>query len=207
MSAHAVVIDCEWLVDEGARERFWCGPNDPDPIVVQIGAVRLDLSGDFPITGELDLVVAPVDRTGAPCPIPDLFVALTGVTPARIAAEATSLAEAIARLDVFSGGARLWSWGKDELHLVAISCYLAGIAPPLPASRFGNASALCLKAGMPWEDVQRTRSGDLARYLGIETPSDGRPHDGLSDARSVALSLQTLLREGRLAPADLAGSP
>lgn len=126
---------------------------------------------------------------------------LTGITPARIAAEGVPLAAAIARLDRFADGAKLWSWGKDELNLMAIGCWVAGIVPAIPPARFENACKLCLAAGMPYEDLQRTRSSDLARFFGVETDA-AQAHDGLADARSVALALQTLLRDGRLTPDD-----
>lgn len=201
MVAHAIVYDCEYLVAEGAYQRFWCGPFDPDPIVVQIGAVRLELTGDYALGAELDVVLTPLDRHGSACAIPDLFVRLTGITAERIAAAGLPLAAALARLDAFADGARLWSWGKDELNLMAISCYIAGIAPTIPAARFVNACKLCLKAGMPYEDLARTRSSDLAGYFGVAAPQ-ARAHDGLADARSVALALQALLRDGRLTPDD-----
>jgi len=41
----AIIYDCEFLVSDGAQQRFWCGPTDPDPVIAQIGAVRLDLGG------------------------------------------------------------------------------------------------------------------------------------------------------------------
>nr|WP_275078093.1 hypothetical protein [Pseudovibrio sp. W64] len=37
----AVVFDCEFLTSEGAQRRFWCAPFDPDPVIAQIGAVKL----------------------------------------------------------------------------------------------------------------------------------------------------------------------
>lgn len=197
MTAHAIVYDCEYLVSEGAYQRFWCGPYDPDPIVVQIGAVRLELAGDFPISAELDVIVKPRDRYGAEYAIPQTFVDLTGITAERIASEGTTLETALARLDAFAAGARLWSWGKDELNLMAISCYVAGLGAGIPATRFENACKLCLEAGMPYEEIVRTRSSDLARSCGVET-AEPRAHDGLADARSVALGLQKLLRDGRL---------
>lgn len=95
MVEHAIIFDCEYLVSEGAYQRFWCGPYDPDPVVVQIGAVRLELSGDYPISAELDLIVKPVDRYGIDYEIPGTFVDLTGVTAARIASEGTTIGTAI----------------------------------------------------------------------------------------------------------------
>ena len=43
----AIIFDCEFLVIEGAPQNFWCGPFDPDPVIAQIGAAKLDLQGDF----------------------------------------------------------------------------------------------------------------------------------------------------------------
>lgn len=204
--SHAIVFDCEFLVCEGAPGRFWCGPFDPDPIVVQIGAAKLGLAGDFPVLDTFRVHIAAVDRFGAPAPIDPVLTALTGITAETVAAEGVPLAKAIAAFDAFSEGARFWSWGKDEINLMAISTYVAGIAPTLPPTRFGNASALLLEAGVPRETVERTRSNELVGLFGIAHPPL-RAHDARDDALSVAFVLQHLLREGRLAPARLASAP
>ena len=60
----AVLFDCEFLCNEGSQRRFWCGPHDPDPVIAQIGAVKLGLEEDFPILETLTLYVRPVDRDG-----------------------------------------------------------------------------------------------------------------------------------------------
>lgn len=198
---HTVVFDCEFLVSEGAPGRHWCGPHDPDPLVVQIGAAKLDLAAPFEIVDTLGTVIRPVDRHGAPCPIDPAFAALTGLDEATIAATGVPLAEAVRQLAAFADGSMLWSWGKDELNLMAISCYVAGLAPPVPADRFGNACRLLLRAGMAYEDIKTTRSHSLPGRFGLETPSP-RAHDARDDARGVAMVLQHLLRAGRLAPAD-----
>jgi hypothetical protein len=60
----AIVFDCEFLVTENAQRRYWCGPYDPDPIIVQIGAVKISLNGDFEIVETLKTYITPVDRHG-----------------------------------------------------------------------------------------------------------------------------------------------
>ena len=107
--------------------------------------------------------------------------------------------EALVALERFAGGARLWSWGKDELNMVAVSCYVAGIAPVIPAHRFDNAVKLVIAAGMPLEDVGKTRSSTLARYYGVELPAL-KAHDALDDALSLAYAFQHLLKTGKLQP-------
>lgn len=42
----AIIFDCEFLCIEGSQRRFWCAAIDPDPIIAQVGAVKLGLEGD-----------------------------------------------------------------------------------------------------------------------------------------------------------------
>ncbi|HWJ71951.1 MAG TPA: 3'-5' exonuclease [Kaistia sp.] len=201
----AILFDCEFLCLEGSQRRFWCAAHDPDPVIAQIGAVKLGLDGDVAILDRFSAYVRPVDRFGNRYRLDPFFTALTGITEDDIETNGVDLAEALAALDRFSGGARFWSWGKDELNMVAISCYVAGIPPSIPAWRFDNAVKLLLAAGMPIEDLARTPSNKLADYYGVEHPPL-RGHDALDDALSVAYTLQHLMRSGRL-QAEAFGSP
>ncbi|MCF3643073.1 exonuclease [Rhizobium sp. TRM95111] len=201
----AIIFDCEFLTVEGALTRFWCGPNDPDPTVVQIGAVKLALADGHAILERLKLHVTPLDRHGRRHAIDPYLTELTGITADVIDREGTDLQAALGRLAEFAGPHRLWSWGKDELSMIATSCYVAGIAPPIPARRFDNACKLLLKAGMPYEDLIRTRSSGLASYFHVPHPPL-RAHDALDDAMSITLVLQHLLRAGRLAKDDFTGT-
>ena len=199
----AIIFDCEFLTAEGAQSRFWCGPFDPDPVIVQIGAVKLGLQGDIPILERFRCYVRPTDRTGSPVALDPFFTKLTSITEDIIASEGVPLIDALARLERFSASARLWSWGKDEFNMIAISCYVEGLDPPIPVTRFGNACQLLLKAGMPYDDMKTTRSNRLSAYYGIEHPPLGA-HDALDDALSVAYTVQHLLRNKALVPSDLA---
>jgi len=193
----AVILDCEFLCLEGSLQRFWCGPQDPDPVLAQIGAVKLGLAGDFPLLDTFEAYVRPIDRHGTPYALDPFFTELTGITAADIETQGVTLHEALRGLDRFAAGAGFWSWGKDELMMVAISCYIAGIRPPLPAHRFDNAAKLLRAAGMPEADLAKTRSSGLADYYGLAHPPL-KAHDALDDARSVATTLQHLLRTGKL---------
>lgn len=203
MADWAILYDVEFLTLEDSASRFWCGPHDPDPVIAQIGAVKLGLTGAFDVIDTFRAYVTPPGRGGTAQQMDPFFTRLTGITEAQIAAQGQPLAEALAALDAFSGGARLWSWGKDEFNMVAISCYVAGIAPPIPIERFGNAAALVLKAGMPYGDVKRTRRNMLAAYFGLKIEGL-RAHDGLDDALSLAHAMRHLLTEGRLTATDFA---
>ncbi|MDB2369222.1 exonuclease domain-containing protein [Octadecabacter sp.] len=197
----AIIFDCEFLVTENAQRRYWCGPHDPDPVIAQIGAVKISLNEDFQILETLKIYVAPVDRNGAQYKLDPFFTKLTGITQETIDTDGVSLLEANNKLRDFSGKAKLWSWGKDELNMMAISCYIAGIEPCLPAHRFDNACRLLLASGMPYEDLVKTRSNALADYFGLEHPPL-RGHDALDDALSIAYVIQHLLLSEKLSSAN-----
>lgn len=199
---HALIFDCEFLTAEGAPSRFWCGPFDPDPVIVQIGVVKVGLAGDFPILDTLRCFVIPRDRHGARYALDPFFTRLTGITEDQITHDGVPLEQALQRVLAFSGGAKLWSWGKDEFNMIAISCYVERIAAPIPATQFGNACTLLLKAGMAYDDLRKTPSNKLADYYRISHPQL-RGHDALDDALSVAYVIQHLLRQEMLEPADL----
>jgi DNA polymerase III epsilon subunit-like protein len=165
--------------------------------------VKIGLTDDFPILDTLRNYVIPKDRHGERIPLDPFFTKLTGISEANIDDEGVPLPKALDRVRAFADGAKLWSWGKDEFNMLAISCYVEGMVPPIPVTQFGNACDLLLKAGMPYEDLKKTRSNTLAGYYKIDHPPL-RGHDALDDARSVAYVVQHLLSEGALSPADVA---
>jgi len=202
MSGTAIIYDCEFATAPGAPQRFWCGPEDPDPIVFQIGAVRMSLAPPYEALERFEVLIQPLDRSGAPLDLHPLNAKLTGVTPERLAQEGTTLADALDRFAAFAGQDRMWAWGKDEFNMVAISCYVAGIEPPIPAVQFGNAPELFLAAGVPLDVIHGLRSNTMLDHFGLSLP-DARGHDALGDARMVAEVLRHLMLEGRLHPMRL----
>lgn len=80
----AIIFDCEFLCLEGSQRRSWCAAHDPDPVIAQIGAVRLGLEGEFPIRWTYKAYVQPIDRFGNRYAIDQFFTKLTGLhKPAR----------------------------------------------------------------------------------------------------------------------------
>jgi len=175
---------------------------DPDPIVFQIGAVRLSLEPPFDSLEQFEVLVRPRDRSGALIVLDPLNARLTGVSAARLADEGVEVSEALRRMDEFAAGDPMWAWGKDEFNMVAISCYVAGIAPPIPAHRFGNAPVLFLAAGVPLEVIHGLRSNTMLEHFGLSLQG-ARGHDALGDSRMVAEVLRHLMQAGRLDPARL----
>lgn len=192
-----VIFDCEYLTKAGAMGRMWSDHNDPDPIVVQIGAVRLDLDDDARIVDQIKIYIKPEDRHGTPYPLDPYFVDLTGVTNEVIDRDAVDLGSALREFDAFSRGTSLWSWGKDELFALGVSCFIHGITPPIAPARFGNLKLILSKAGMPDADIKSTSSGEIADYYDVGNPSLSK-HDALDDTLSLAQALKHLMTLGHL---------
>ena len=194
---HFIIFDCEWLTDEGAWERSNCGPNDPDPQIVQIGAIKVALDKELSILQKLNLYIFPRKRNGEYWDIPVFFSEFTGITKDVIEKNGKELIHAINAFSDFSKDCcSLWSWGKDEL-CIAKSCYLTGINFPISAGSFGNISKVFLKAGMPLADVLKTNSGKLSRYFGVPLKNH-REHDALCDVLSIHGALKFLYQSGKM---------
>ncbi|MEP2703479.1 MAG: exonuclease [Roseibium sp.] len=204
--SHVIIFDCEYMTADGAMGRLWTGPVDPDPIVVQIGAVKLSIEDNYSVLATERIFIRPMDRLGKPLALDPYFVELTGISQDLMDQECVPLEDALHQFNSFAADAPFWSWGKDELNLLSISCFIAGITPMIPAHRFGNARALLLKTGMSQDDIMATNSGQLAEQFGIAM-SARQHHDALNDATSVALVLQHFLKSGQLVTDDFARPP
>ncbi|MEQ6249188.1 exonuclease [Sulfitobacter sp. HNIBRBA3233] len=197
------VYDCEFLTAPGAPARFWCGPDDPDPLCVQIGAVHLSLGAPFAVSDPVGWYVSPRDRDGQIAPVDPLLTRLCGITDAQLQAEGLALADALAALSDFARGSLLLGWGKDELLTFAPSLFVQGLTSPIPAAQFRNAPPLLVTAGEDLETVHRLRSNTICGHFGLDAP--GPAHDARADAAAVATALSHLLNTGRLSAADITG--
>lgn len=180
----AIVFDLEFTAWEGSMARGWLAPGEFKE-VVQIGAVRLD-DRTLEETAALDLLVRP--RLNPV--LSAYFETLTGITNARLAAEGIDFAEAWRRFSGFARGARLYAFGRDDLVLAdnARLCGLDGL-PALPPYRNVN----------PWLrangiDLSGGHACDVGPLCGV--PFEGRTHDALDDARSVAAGIRALIARG-----------
>lgn len=196
-----VLYDCEFLTAPGAPQRFWCGPDDPDPLTIQIGAVRLSLDAPFEVSAPVGWYVFPMDRDGQRVALHSLVTKLTGITEEHLDQEGLPLADALCALDRFSEGAPLLAWGKDELLSLAASLFVQNAASPIPAHRFRSAVPLVVTAGEPVETVETLRSNTICAHFGL--PNAGQAHDARGDALSVAHALRHLLASNRLSALDV----
>jgi DNA polymerase III epsilon subunit-like protein len=192
-----IIFDCEWLTDNGAWERSNCGPYDPDPQIVQLGAIRIALNPELTILQQFNQYVRPRTRTGEQHVIPEFFSEFTGITKEKIAKDGKNFSEVIDDFLSFSNQADcFWSWGKDELA-IAKSCYLSKLTFPIAPDLFGNISKIFLKAVMPLSDILKTNSGRLAQYYGLSL-NNHNEHNALCDVLSIHASLKHLSDLGKL---------
>jgi DNA polymerase III epsilon subunit-like protein len=202
MSGSFVIFDCEWLTDEGSNSRFWCGPHDPDQVLVQIGAVKVAITDSVEIAELFSMLVKPVDRFNAPHPVSAFFTQLTQITPERIQAEGKPVQEVLTQFAEFCGSDMVWAWGKDENVAMALAAFYGGFPPTLPATQFDNMSKIFLKAGMEHDVLVKTRSNQLAAHFGVD-PGELTAHDGLDDALSIFHALKFLVDQKKVNPAWL----
>lgn len=197
----AIIFDTEYLSIEGSMQRFWTGTGDPDPIVVQIGAVKVDLDDGCAVLASRKINIRPVGRKGEPLHISEYLERLTGITDAELARSGVTLARALRELDALSDGGSLWSWGKDEIFMIGVSCLINGIAPLIEARRFGNCKDLMVSAGMSAARIAETTSGQLAGVFGLGA-GGRRQHDALDDAMSLTVTIRHLFTTGALSRQD-----
>ncbi|WP_294225477.1 hypothetical protein [uncultured Shimia sp.] len=191
-----VIFDTEYLSCDGAMYRVWSAANDPDPILVQIGAVLVDLDGPARVVDTLNVIVTPQDRHGRVCQLDPYFVQLTGLTDQQLETEGVPLRDALEMLDSFSQGSDFWSWGKDELFALGISCFVQGLSPSIPARRFSNLKSV-MHSAISERDIANINSSELSQFFGLNGPNL-RAHDALGDATSLSAALIHLLETNKI---------
>jgi inhibitor of KinA sporulation pathway (predicted exonuclease) len=183
-AAYVAIFDTEYTSWEGAMARRWSGPNEYREIV-QIGAVKLALSDGMAEVAAFDVLTHPVFN-------PDLsgyFTALTGITNQALAARGTSYADGLAAFAAFTADcALILSNGADDGHLRQ-NCGWRSVAWPFAEGVFDDLRPdFAATLGRP---LSETISCDLPRLFGL--PFDGPTHDGLADARAIAVALRHVL--------------
>jgi len=171
-----IVWDLEFTSWEGAQARDWSGPGEEKEIV-QIGAVRL--SPTFEEIAAFDLLVLlrlnPI--------LSDYFKALTGLSQERLEADGVSWPEALSRFSAFCHGAGLILANGSDGEVLERNCDLWHMPSLIPLERFRS-----LRPALEAKLGQGVSSGAIAGLLGLDKV--GAAHDGLADARNVALALR-----------------
>ena len=178
-----IIFDLEFTAWEGSLARHWLGPGEFKE-VVQIGAVRL--GDDFAIEECFGCLVRPRFNPR----LSDYFESLTGISNDRLAGEGVDFESALRRFLAFAGGGLTAAFGRDDWVLEE-NIRLNGLKniPSLPP--FLNLRGWFDAQGF---DTNRLHSCDVGPLLGV--PFEGREHDALCDARSIAAGIKVLVKRG-----------
>jgi inhibitor of KinA sporulation pathway (predicted exonuclease) len=180
----AIVFDLEFTAWAGSLENRWLRPGEFRE-VVQIGAIRVDAT-TFDEIAPFDALVRPrINPT-----ISGYLEKLTGVTNAAIAERGQDFLPAYERFVAFASGAPIVAFGRDDLVLTS-NLRLYGITDASPLPRYVNIAPWLAANGV---DPRGRHACDIAEAAGAKF--EGRRHDALDDARSVALGIKTLVARG-----------
>jgi inhibitor of KinA sporulation pathway (predicted exonuclease) len=184
------IFDLEYTAWECSMARHWLTPGEFRE-VVQIGAVKLD-ADSFAILDEFAALVCPRFN---PLLSP-YFEKLTGITSRQVARDGEDFAIAYARFVDFAGEGPIAAFGRDDRAL-GENLRLYGMTGARALPVFYDLRGWFAVLGV---DPRGMHSCDLAPALGM--PFQGRAHNALDDARSVAKVMAALAARGmRLRPA------
>ena len=183
-----VVFDLEYTAWEGSWERGWSEPWEHRE-VIQIGALRLDVSAGFKELDAFEILVRPTVNSD----LSDYIIRLTGITNERLSVDGVPFDAAFSRFCSFVENATLWCNGLDGAVLRE-NCRLNRLRFPYSHGRIRNIGPALAQACEPPRGS--VVSGELPELLGL-SPSEDK-HSGLGDARSIARGLGELRRQGRV---------
>ena len=184
------IFDLEYTAWECSMARHWLTPGEFRE-VVQIGAVKLD-ADSFAILDAFDALVCPrINPLLSP-----YFEKLTGITSRQVVRDGEDFAIAYARFVDFAGEGPIAAFGRDDRALRE-NLRLYGVTGARALPVFYDLRGWFAVLGV---DPRGMQSCDLAPALGM--PFQGRAHNALDDARSVANVMAVLASRGmRLRPA------
>ena len=184
------IFDLEYTAWECSMARHWLTPGEFKE-VVQIGAVKLD-ADSFAILDSFDTLVRPrINPLLSP-----YFEKLTGITSRQLAHDGEDFAIAYARFLDFAAEGPIAAFGRDDLSLRE-NLRLYGMTGARALPVFYDLSGWFAVLGL---DPRGMHSCDLAPALGM--PFQGRAHNALDDAKSLATVMAALASRGmRLRPA------
>ena len=183
------VFDLEYTAWECSMARHWLTPGEFKE-VVQIGAVRLDGRTLAPLD-EFELLVRPrINPVLSP-----YFEKLTGITTAEVVARGVDFPDAYRHFADFAGDGPICAFGHDEWVLEE-NLRLYGIAEARKLPRFQDLRSWFAACNI---DPRGMLSCEIAPSLGLAF--QGRAHNALDDARSMAASMEEMVRRGAVRPA------
>jgi inhibitor of KinA sporulation pathway (predicted exonuclease) len=177
-----VVFDLEFTAWDGSLARGWNRAFELKELA-QIGAVKFDAQ-TFKVVDEFQMLVRP--RVNAS--LSDYFTALTGITNVEMKKSGVDFAIAYRAFLAFTGTCAAWAFGRDDL-IFEENMRLYGL--DLEKPRYGNVIPWFAQNGI---DLSGKHACDVAGSVGA--PHEGREHDALADAHSVARGVIALIARG-----------
>ena len=180
----AVIFDLEFTAWDGSMQSRWTRPGEHTE-VVQIGAVKLDAESLKEVDCFEMLVRPRINPT-----LSDYLVELTGITNEAMAARGVDFITAYRAFLDFTGEARVFAHGRDDL-IFADNLKLYSWERAFPPLAYANAVPWFAAQGV---DLKGKRACDVAEAAGAVF--ERRKHDALSDARGVTAGFVALIRKG-----------
>ena len=182
-----IFFDTEYTSWEGSLESNWSRPGELKEIV-QIGGVKIT---DLCTFHEATLFNQYVFPCGNP-QLSDYFKHLTGISQEFLDRHAVTLTFAIKKFNEFCGDHKVFSWGND-FSVIENNLRLQGLSNPLNASNFHDLKSLYKSRGLAVDEIA---SGDISTLFAESSYFEpGKKHDALSDAISIASSLNKLTKQ------------
>lgn len=180
---YAAIFDLEFTAWAGSMASRWTRPGEHTE-VVQIGAVKLDAE-TLKITDEFECLVRP--RVNPV--LSHYLIELTGITNEALAARGVDFITAYRGFLDFVGPSPIWAFGRDDRIFADNLKLYAWEGIPVPP--YANAVPWFAAHGI---DLMGKHACDVAEATGVAF--DGRKHDALSDARSVAAGIRAVVARG-----------
>jgi inhibitor of KinA sporulation pathway (predicted exonuclease) len=187
--ATLTLFDLEFTAWECSMAGHWLKPGEFKE-VVQIGALRLD-ARSFAVLDQFDFLVRPrINSLLSP-----YFEELTGISNAQVESRGVDFVEAYDRFAQFSAGGPICAFGHDE-GILEENIRFYGLKNMAVLPEFFDLRAWFAAQNI---DPRGMLSCEIGPALGV--PFEGRTHNALDDARSLAAAMQIMLARG--APAQL----
>ncbi|MFO1248681.1 MAG: 3'-5' exonuclease [Alphaproteobacteria bacterium] len=183
-SPTVTIFDLEFTAWECSMARHWLSPGEFKE-VVQIGAVKLDAE-NFTKVAEFDQLVRP--RVNFP--LGPYFEKLTGISSQQVDRAGIDFAAAFAAFLDFAGDGPIASFGRDD-KVLEENVRLYGLTRVRPLPLFYDLRGWFAVQGV---DPRGMHSCDIGPAVGI--PFEGRTHNALDDARSIAAAMAKMAKNG-----------
>ncbi len=186
-----IIYDTEYTAWDGSFQRDWSEPWEHRELV-QIGAVKLDLTHGFPETDCLSLLLQPQINPQ----LSEYFINLTGITQAAIETEGFLFPAALERFLQFAGNETPLISNHEDYLVLEENCQLHQTTLPVEKTRFLNANPFLSH----YTNTKEVISSDLPSITG--TTHAGKAHDALDDARAIAEAIRRISAANNLSPQE-----